>query len=86
MKSGLEKPLSIVRITKYIAELTLANRMVMARVKCAVNITRKYFVASFRIVPSKPGTPNRRIVHQSDRRSIAKNANKSSEKGLSVAA
>jgi len=56
----------------------------MVRIRCAVKITRKYFVASFRIVPSKPGTPNRRTVHQPDKRSIAKKANKSSDKRLSV--
>ena len=56
----------------------------MARTKCAVKMTKKYFVASRRIVPSKPGTPNCRIIHRPGRCSITKNASKSSEKGISV--
>ena len=49
---------------KHIAKLTPANGRVMARTKCVVKITRKYFVASLRITPNKPGTANCRIGHR----------------------
>ena len=65
---------------KHIDELALANRRVMARTRCAVKITRKYFLASLRIVPSKPGTSNRRIVHRPGWCSRAKNASRSSKR------
>jgi len=57
----------------------------MARTKCAVKMTKKYIVASLRIVPSKPGAPgSRRIPHRAGRRSITKNTDKSSKKGIGV--
>ena len=52
----------------------------MTRTKCAVKITRKYIVASLRIVPTKPGMLNRRLFHQSAACSITNNASKSSKK------
>lgn len=58
-------------------KLTLANRSVIARTKCAVKITRKYFVASLAIVSRRVGMPNRRIVERSARYIMIKNANKS---------
>jgi hypothetical protein len=60
-----------------VAELTLANRSVMTRAKCAVKITRKYFVASFAIVSRRVGMPNCRIVERPAKYSIIKNARKS---------
>ena len=48
--------------------------------RCAVKITRKYFVESLRIVPSKPGIPNCR-VRRPARYSMTKNASRSSKSG-----
>ena len=82
LEGGLKKSLSIAVIQKHIIKLTLASRRVMTKTKCAVKITRKYFVASLRIVPSRPGIPNRRVVHRAARWSIIKNASKSSKNVL----
>ena len=51
--------------------------------RCAVKITRKYFVESLRIVPSKPIIPNC-LVHRPARYSMTENASKSSKSGVGV--
>lgn len=57
----------------------------MTRTKCAVKITRKYFVASLTIVSSKPGRPNHRAVDRLAKYSIIKNASRSVQDRVGVA-
>ena len=57
----------------------------MRRTRCAVKITKKYFVASLRIVPSNPGILNCWITRQRARRSIIRNASNSSENKVGAA-
>ena len=84
LNGELKRFLSVAVIPKYAIRLTLAVRRVTARTKCAMKIIRKYFVASLRIVPSRPGTPNCWSVHLLARCSITKKATRSYKNGTRI--